>query len=280
LNPAFRQLTAPNGVVMLSCIPLADSGASHGFSLRFRRTAVAHRTAPFGERGRDREDQQELARALGLRRAIPMRQVHGRDLAVVDGEGRVGACDGLMTRAENVALIARSADCVPLLFWDAEERVAAAVHAGWRGACAGIAAHAVTCLKEQMSVSARSLRVAMGPAIGVCCYEVGEEVLASFRERWEYGDRLFRAGPAGRLYLDLLEANRRQLVGAGVRPERIHTAESCTSCLDQELYSYRREGPGVGRLLAAIGIRPAGGQSGEVGGGDGSGSVATGGGPR
>jgi YfiH family protein len=140
--------------------------------------------------------------------------------------------------------------------WDSRKNVVAAVHAGWRGTLARIAFLAVRYFETQIVSLPDSIHVVMGPAIGRCCYEVGDEVFgafsAEFPDVWDF----FVDGRGGRKQLDLIEANRRQLMEAGVPPSQIFSSDLCTSCENHILYSYRREGRGVGRLYGVIGIVP------------------------
>ena len=96
------------------------------------------------------------------------------------------------------------------------------------------------------------LLAAVGPGIGPCCYEVGDELRAAFGED---GSEIFRPGPRGRPHLDVRAANRRQLVAAGVRPERIEDVDECTYCRGDLYHSYRRDGPGAGRMISFVGFR-------------------------
>jgi YfiH family protein len=150
--------------------------------------------------------------------------------------------------------VLQTADCVPLLMWESRGNVVAAVHAGWRGTSAGIASRAVGYIEKELVSPPDCVHVAVGPAIGKCCYEVGDEVRRAFLEAFPDAGDLFSRGKRGRNHLDLAEANRRQLVDAGVPPDQIYTAEVCTSCDNDVLYSYRREGQGVGRLFGIVGV--------------------------
>jgi hypothetical protein len=124
------------------------------------------------------------------------------------------------------------------------------VHAGWRGTAAGVAAAAVEALRASGS-RPEDLLAALGPAIGPCCYEVGEELRAAFGAR---GAEFFRPGSRGRPHLDVRSANRSQLVDSGLAPERIHDVGECTFCRADLYHSYRRDGPGGGRMLSYVGF--------------------------
>jgi Uncharacterized conserved protein len=127
----------------------------------------------------------------------------------------------------------------------------AAVHAGWRGSAQAIVAKTVGAMAARFGSRARDLQAAIGPAIGACCYEVGPEVASQFKEFFPERDDLEE-----RTRLDLPEANRRQLLSAGVPPDRIHVCGLCTACLAGEFFSWRRDRRKHERIVSAIGIRP------------------------
>ena len=155
-----------------------------------------------------------------------------------------------MTDAPGALVGVRTADCVPILIADVSKRKVAAVHAGWRGTAQATTAKAVGAMAARFGSQARNLQAAIGPAIGDCCYEVGPEVASQFQD-------LFPeiAGPAERTHLDLPEANRRQLLSAGVPPDRIYLCGLCTACLAEEFFSWRRHRVKHERMVSAIGIR-------------------------
>lgn len=184
-------------------------------------------------------------------RLCQVRQVHGRDvLTLTAPERRRREADGMATASE-LALGVMSADCVSLLVCDGEGRVAAA-HAGWRGTVAGIAAEAVAAL---VALGARpsSLRAAMAPSIGPCCFEVQADVASQFAA--VVPDSVERRD--GRTYVNLWRTNRALLLRAGLEPEHIELDPPCTCCDAERFYSYRRDGarpggPLLGQHLALI----------------------------
>jgi YfiH family protein len=154
---------------------------------------------------------------------------------------------------------------VPILIADRETGAVAAVHAGWRGTCAGAGPAAVSALRAEFGARPDSLVAAIGPSIGVCCYEVGPELVDAFaaagHERYLI-DRWFTSTPPPRgsrvlspLRLDVAGANRDQLVLAGVPEEQIHLSGLCTAMHLDVLTSYRAEKEQAGRLVAAIRAR-------------------------
>ena len=162
------------------------------------------------------------------------------------GEGRIGEGDALITRTAGRIVGIRTADCVPILLVDPRRQAVAAVHAGWRGTVQNIAGKTVQRLSREYGTSASDVLAVIGPAIGECCYEVGHEVAAQFADL--LGDRREAR------HIDLQEANRRQLVAAGVPAGSIETAGLCTRC-GEEFHSWRRDKEASGRMVAAIGIR-------------------------
>jgi hypothetical protein len=162
--------------------------------------------------------------------------------------------DALVSNDPGAVLAVQAADCVPILIVDARRGAASAVHAGWRGTCAGAAVKAVEALRRECGSDPRDLMAAIGPSIGPDDYEVGEEVRAAFAAAGHDRaavDRWFRAS-GSRLHLDLWTATSDQLVSAGVSSDRIHTARLSTARHPGLLPSYRRDGPRAGRLAALI----------------------------
>jgi YfiH family protein len=183
-----------------------------------------------------------------------MKQVHGTRIRFVsEPPPDPYVCDGIVTDQKDLGLVVQTADCVPLLFWESRGNAVGAVHAGWRGTLAGIASRAVATIEKELASSPDCILVVLGPAIGRCCYEVGDEVRRAFLESSPSASELFSLGKRGRNHLDLAEANRRQLIEAGVPADQIHCADICTSCNPDVLYSYRRGGEGVGRQYGIIG---------------------------
>jgi YfiH family protein len=185
-----------------------------------------------------------------------MRQVHGNDVRALGGErDQAPECDGLVTDRPGAGLVVQTADCVPFLLWAERRNEVAAVHAGWRGTLSGVTSAAVRALAS-LGARASELHVAVGPAIRVCCFEVGDEVVDAFAGSGRVVSKITRGGSRGRRHLDLVADNRRQLLEAGVGEGRIYDSGRCTHCEWERFYSYRREGASVGRILGAIGVRP------------------------
>lgn len=184
------------------------------------------------------------------RPAVSVKQIHSNQVLVSDGApGQLGEGDALVSAAPGCLLAVRTADCLPILIVDPENRAVAAVHAGWRGTVGAIVQNAVEAMRVQFGSREGDLVGVIGPGIGSCCFEVGPEVAGEFRR--SFPERL---DLDTRTRIDLAEANRRQLCQVGVRLERIVTAGLCTCC-GREFHSYRRDRDAAGRMVAAIGIR-------------------------
>ena len=218
--------------------------------------AVPGLTHGFGRRaGTARAETREETRARvasGLRpygRLLLLHQVHGATVQAAPWEGRPDG-DAAVARAPGFILGIETADCLPVLLVDPRRRAVAAVHAGWRGTVAGVSRAAVKALVAGGS-RAEDLLVALGPSIGPCCYEVGDEVKAAFGPG---GAVFFRRGPRGRDHLDVRAANRGQLIEAGLDPAGIGGIDECTFCRPDLYHSYRRDGPGSGRMISHVGL--------------------------
>jgi YfiH family protein len=185
-----------------------------------------------------------------------MKQVHSNSVRFIDGppESRLRG-DALATDRSGLLLVVKTADCLPIFLVDDKKRVAAAVHCGWRGTAHRILEHVVSGLRERYDCDPAGLLAASGPCIGEACYEVGEDVRQAFREpRLPLVVFRRRPGRAGKYFLDLRGANRRQLIEAGLRPKNIFDVAACTYC-DIRYHSYRRDKSAAGRLFNFIGIR-------------------------
>jgi purine-nucleoside/S-methyl-5'-thioadenosine phosphorylase / adenosine deaminase len=177
-----------------------------------------------------------------------LKQVHSSRIVRASAPGTIGEGDALIANAPGLLAGVRTADCVPILLADTRNRAVAAVHAGWRGAADRIVMKTAEMLGSEFGTRPEDIQAAIGPSIGVCCYEVGPEVAVRFRD-WLDG-----MDTGEKVHLDLREANRRQLIAAGVEDDRICLADNCTCCA-HEFHSYRRDGTQAGRMISAIGIR-------------------------
>ena len=157
-----------------------------------------------------------------------------------------GEADGLWTQTPGDWVAVSTADCVPILLVDPEGKRVAAVHSGWRGTEARIAARAVEALVAQ-GARPRQLLAAVGPCIQACCYDVSAELGERFEAR--FGPGVVDRGQ-GRVRLDLGRAVRETLQGAGLAPEHVDVLPHCTSCDAQRFFSHRRDAGRTGRHLS------------------------------
>jgi YfiH family protein len=173
---------------------------------------------------------------------VTLRQVHSNRVLTAVGPGLAGEADALVTRAPGLALSIRTADCYPILIADPRTRSIAAIHAGWRGTAGRIVQETVARMRADFGAHPEDLHAAIGPGIGRCCYEVGEEVARQF-------------GLEGRGKIDLPDTNRRQLIESGVPAAQIHPVGRCTRCEPEVFHSYRRDGDRAGRMISFITIK-------------------------
>ncbi|HEX7085663.1 MAG TPA: polyphenol oxidase family protein [Vicinamibacterales bacterium] len=234
------------------------SRAPWGFVLRA--DALAHvphgwTAKPLRLRPPEPDEWAQVAGVAGVepKALVHLRQVHGAAVHVVDGPAAAGMrpeADIAVTASGTFAVAVQVADCVPLLV--AGRRAVAAAHAGWRGTAANVAGTAIEAL-VRLGEDRRDLHAAIGPSIGPCCYEVGDELADRFAEAgWrDVLDRWFTR-PGSERHLDLWTANRDQLIAAGVPAAQVHASGLCTRCHGAWFHSYRREGAAAGRMAGFI----------------------------
>ncbi|HEX8722268.1 MAG TPA: peptidoglycan editing factor PgeF [Pyrinomonadaceae bacterium] len=265
----FRWLTGEGGVRALACEGLEREGFANAFSTRGGGVSpfpeASLNLAGFDQDSAENigENRRRFLSALGGEWSLAACwQVHGSSVLVVrepqDRRSEQERCDALATARKGVLLGVKTADCVPVLLGDARGGACAAVHAGWRGTLAGIVGRALAALRDEFGTDPRDVRAALGPAALGCCYEVGPDVIDAFREKFPDADSLFTPAREGHALVDLHEANRRQLVEAGVSPGRVHALPLCTMCRTDLFFSYRQDRKlygRTGRLLSVIGVR-------------------------
>lgn len=195
-------------------------------------------------------------------RVARLTQVHGNIVQRVDlsYDGRRREGDGMVTATAGIALGIFTADCVPILMVDAERRVAGALHAGWRGTLAGIAGEGV---RAMMALGARPLaiRAALGPSIGICCFEVDAALADEFRRQVPGAGEHSRLGRPGKAYLDLRGIIRGQLEREGLASAAIANVGPCTRCANDGYFSRRGAGgAATGLQMSFIGFAQQGGK--------------------
>jgi purine-nucleoside/S-methyl-5'-thioadenosine phosphorylase / adenosine deaminase len=262
-----------DGVRALICAPLEEDGFVNGFSTRLggvsEMPADALSLAGFNDDAAENilENRRRFLKLFpGDWDLAGCWQVHGADVRVVQTKeeakpaenqrGETIFCDVIVSDAKGVLAGVKTADCVPILLGDPVTGAFAAVHAGWRGTLATAVIAAVDRLVKEYDVRPENLRAAIGASAGPCCYEVGGDVIDAFTSKFLDGKKLFTATRPGHATVDLLKANRDQLVSTGVNPERIHIAPICTMDRTDLFFSYRKEKSlhgKVGRLMAVVG---------------------------
>ncbi len=210
---------------------------------------------------------------------ITLRQVHSDIIRHVDAFSEPPAGDGLITNTPGFLLAIQTADCLPVILVDPRNRSVGVFHAGWRGTLKRVVEKGVGEMRRCFGTRPRDLKAAIGPGIHGCCYNVGPEVREEFESQFAYAERLFRvveetdpvrekypmlfltARAPGhselpkKIYLDLVEANRQQLLAAGLSAKSIEASPLCTNCRTDLLFSYRAEKGKTGRMMAVAGIR-------------------------
>lgn len=265
-NPAFAWRKRA-GVTALVCLELERERFANAFSTRMGGVSSlphdALNLAGFNEDTAENiyENRRRFVSIIGsdwhLMTAI---QTHGADVHLVesrtDAHADAWRADALTTNLPNILLGVKTADCVPILLGDARTGACAAIHAGWRGTLAGVVPRAINLMTYEFNTDPVDLCAAIGPAALACCYEVGPEVIDAFVRKNEGAETLFTPTRDNHARIDLHEANRRLLVAAGLRSERVHLAPLCTMCRTNLFFSYRRERPlfgRTGRLLSVVG---------------------------
>jgi polyphenol oxidase len=263
---SFRQF---NNIQLLICDPIEEIGFKNAFSTRHGGVSDlpvdSLSLGNFSQDGRDKiiENRRRFLSALNAAdwHLVTARQVHGSELHAIDSLDDAikepVACDALVSNIERTLLAVQTADCLPILLADPATGVFAAVHAGWRGTLTGILARTIEQMQLRYNSHIDNLHVAFGPAIAACCFEVGPEVLAQFRDRYDYANELITKSQAdGKAHLDLKGANARQLIDCGIPKDRIYDSKFCTVCRNDLFFSYRFERgaeKAVGRLMGVIG---------------------------
>lgn len=206
------------------------------------------------------ECRRRLAQSVGfdIDRLVTDEQTHSLNIAVVteadagrgslDIDSRIPCTDALITNRPGIPLMVLTADCVPVLLFDAATRSAAAIHAGWRGTANGIVSLTVEKMKSEFGSKPGDLVAAIGPCIGPCCFEVGDDVAEHF-SRWP--NTVIRRPDWVKLHIDLVLANCLQLELSGVLPQNIESSGECTLCSPRQFFSHRRNQT-LGRIGTGI----------------------------
>ncbi|MFH0985701.1 MAG: peptidoglycan editing factor PgeF [Candidatus Omnitrophota bacterium] len=208
--------------------------------------------AGFHTRVFDQRRRSEFLQGLGLfsENLVMVKQVHGSTVVVAehpDPEMLEMPADGLITKVPGLVLGVRTADCVPVFFWDPVQKIAGIAHGGWKGVKDGIIAQMLKIFEKKCGSDMGKLHVAIGPSIRKCCYEVGKEFLGHF-------PGFYRGKDPGKGHLDLVGVIKSRLVKRGVLEANIHDSGLCTVCENKKFFSYRLEAQTQERILSVISI--------------------------
>lgn len=196
-----------------------------------------------------------MAFSIPLENFQTLNQVHGDDIFVIKPYGDYFSTDktlnydAIVTTRENLAICIKTADCVPVFIVDWAKKIIAAVHAGWKGTALEISAKVINLLYDRYDSSPRDILAAIGPSIGMCCFELDEESAETFRNQKDYEDFLLPGNRPNKWIVDLPEANRRQMINCGIPEDNIDLSHLCTSCRQDLFFSYRGSGGITGRQL-------------------------------
>jgi polyphenol oxidase len=261
----LQRMIAPNGVVYYQSPQLHEVGVTHAFSTRLGGVSAApfdslNLANPSGgaihdDVGRVQVNYQRLLQAIGClgRQLCRVHQVHGARAVLVSGQTDLHSQEADAVITEDPACIAsiRVADCVPVLLASEDGRLVAAVHAGWRGAIAGVVPAAIAAMREAMDGRANALLAAIGPCIGPDAFEVGDEVAEVFARAFPESPPV-SVGGSGKAHVDMRRAVRMQLVDAGIREDHMDGTDRCTYRDRDEFFSHRRDKGITGRMAAII----------------------------
>jgi YfiH family protein len=285
-----------NGLQLMRSAKLGDlPWLVHGFSTRLGGVSRAYggKALNLGFTPQDSRRSVERNRELFLKELgvangrkpwplLSLRQIHSDLIHRIDSPPQETlAGDGIITDTPGLVVAVQAADCFPIILVDRKKRVVGVFHAGWRGTIKRIAEKGVGEMRKHFGCEPKHITAVIGPGVQSCCYDVGQELRSKFQAQFSYADSLFRevkesdpvrekypllflsARAPGhsdlptKLFLDLREANRRQLIDVGVPAKNIDSNSLCTACHAELLFSYRAEKGVTGRMMAAVAVRPA-----------------------
>ncbi len=243
----FESLLSENGLVHATSARPDPDGQKQNASLQDKNKLAAKAEVEY---------RNSFLNSLGINEkpVNVLKQIHSSRVVVVEKGGVSSEMEGdaLVTAEPGQPIGVSTADCVPVLLFDPVTRTAGAVHAGRAGTGLGIVPEAIQKMINRFGVRPENLKVALGPSIGPCCYEVGEDCLTLFQKTHPGWRDWVKPHTEGKVLLDLWAANRDQALEAGVPGERISLSGECTACHVARWYSYRREGQKAGRMLTVI----------------------------
>lgn len=209
-----------------------------------------------GDTGETEANRKKFLGGLGInyRDLVCVRQIHQSNIFLASsadkGKGAlrnhapVLKSDALVTRTRQLPLAIFTADCLSIFLYDPQKHVAGLVHAGWRGTKERISIKTVDFMKKEFNTNPNKMHAGFGPAIGKCCYEVGEE----FNRYFNYGIEKKN----GKYYFNLVDVNKKQLLDCGLDKRNIYNDSQCTACNSGQYFSYRKDGDSCGRMMSVI----------------------------
>lgn len=256
-----------DGVKVLVCRALEENGFANGFSTRLGGVSPFPENdlnlAGFDEDTHENifENRRRFLNIFGENYKLTSAwQVHGDGVKIVEtrehAENTEERFDALASNLENILIGVKTADCVPVLLGDTRTNAFAAVHAGWRGTLQTIVVKTIEKMREHFGTDSKDLVCAIGPAAGGNNYEVGQDVISAFTEKFSTGGKLFTPTRENHALIDLFTANKEQILSLGAREEKIFTAPFCTMERTDLFFSYRKEKKiygKTGRLMSVIG---------------------------
>lgn len=206
-----------------------------------------------------------LSNQLGIENSkiIGCKQEHSDNIVILnDIPQTMIKGDAIIALQPDLYLSIKTADCLPILLIDPKMKISAAIHAGWRGTVLRITKKVVFTLLRDHGCKSENIIVALGPAIGLCCYEVGETVLTPlfsaipWAEQFTVKSNSYTLKGMNKRRLDLVAINEHELLELGIIPNNIYSIKMCTSCNEDKFFSYRRDGKFSGRNIAIVGFKP------------------------
>jgi len=233
-----------------------EGAVGENVACAFSSKAGGNMSLSYGDTSRALENRKSFLSSLGIdyKDLVCAKQVHGNSVRYASeadkGRGALAYSasipdtDGLITDTRDLPLAIFTADCLSVFLYDPQRPAIGLIHAGWRSSEAGIVACAVKSMQGKFNTDPARLIAGFGPRIKDCCYEVARD----FKGKFSLG----LAERTGRLYLDLAQVNKEQLTGLGVKEKNIFDSDFCTSCSNEEFFSFRKEGKEAGRMLSVI----------------------------
>ncbi|MBC8491998.1 MAG: peptidoglycan editing factor PgeF [Candidatus Marinimicrobia bacterium] len=240
-------------IVYQSSLLNSWNGICHGFSTRAGGVSNSpHNTLNLGLSVGDTPENVHKNRKLFFQalKSDPQQfaqgvQVHGNTIQIVDHPDTFESTDALITIRKNIPLVIKTADCTPVILFEPEQRVVAAVHAGWRSVVRGILKNTIRTMVRDFNCNPENIKCATGPSIRSCCYEVKSDVSSRFPD-----DVLVRHN--SNEYLDIPKAIQLRLIDQGIQIENIDDSQLCTACNEKLFFSHRREKGKTGRMMMAV----------------------------